>query len=171
MNSFDTAMAFVLASEGGYVFDPRDNGGETNLGVTDKQDGKVDRLIDVNGDGTLMVPVKDLTIDQAKVVYRRNYWTPTHCDELSPGRALIIVDTAVNMGVHQAIKLIQRVGGLTEDGCFGPHTLAAAKVLDIEAYGAARLAIYKQLSGWATYGHGWSIRVTKVISTAKGLEG
>lgn len=171
MNSFDTAMAFVLASEGGYVFDPRDPGGETNKGVTDKQDGKVDGNVDVNGDGTLMVHVKDLTVDQAKVVYRRNYWTPTHCDELSPGRALIIVDTAVNMGIHQAVKLIQRVGGLTEDGVFGPKTLEYAKALDIDAYGAARMAVYKQLKGWPTYGKGWSIRVNKVIFTAKGLEG
>ena len=164
-------MTFVLASEGGYVFDPRDNGGETNRGVTDKQDGKVDGHIDVNGDGSLLVEVKNLTIDQAKIVYRRNYWNNINGDQLTPGRGLIIVDTAVNQGVHQAIKLIQRVGELTEDGVFGPKTLEAAKVLDIDAYGAARLAVYKQLKGWPTYGKGWSDRVARVISRAKELDG
>jgi lysozyme family protein len=170
MDKFNVAMDFVLKSEGGYVNDPRDPGGETNLGVTDKQDGKIDGLIDVDGDGIGDVSVKGLTIDQAKIVYRRNYWDKVHGDELSPGRALILVDTAVNMGVSRAIKLAQRVSNLTEDGVFGPKTLAAAKTFDIQAYANARLAIYQQLNGWPTYGKGWTNRVHDVATRAKEIE-
>lgn len=169
MTAFDITMDFVLAFEGGYVFDPHDPGGETNLGVTDMQDGKVDHMVDVNGDGSLMVPIKDLTKEQAKVVYKRKYWNPMHGDELPGGVALILVDTAINMGVRQATKIIQKVSGLTVDGVYGPKTLEAAKVLDVEKYGEARLAIYQQLKGWPRYGKGWARRNESAVKTAKGM--
>lgn len=170
VDKFNIAMDFVLKSEGGYVNDPRDPGGETNRGVTDKQDGKIDGLIDVNGDGKGDVKVKDLTAEQAKEVYRRNYWNPVHGDDLSPGRALMLVDTAVNMGVKQAIILVQRVTGINEDGVFGPKTLEAAKNYDIDAYASAKLAIYKQLKTWPIYGKGWSSRLNEAVAKAKGLD-
>ena len=45
--NFKRALSFVLGNEGGYSNDPRDNGGETNLGITQST---LDRArLEING--------------------------------------------------------------------------------------------------------------------------
>lgn len=88
MANFDTAIAYVLADEGGLVNNPHDDGGQTNFGVTAKAYG---------GD------VSHITVDDAKRFHRANYWDPMHLDQCpSQVVATALLDVAVNRGVHRA---------------------------------------------------------------------
>lgn len=170
MSTFDTALAFVLKSEGGYVDDAHDPGGETNMGITDKRDGKTDGLIDVNGDGTGDVPVKELTREEAAQIYRREYWDRIAGDKLPADVALIAFDTAVNMGTHRAIEFLQNASGVAADGSIGPVTIAAAsKVGVLDKYADLRAAKYKALPTFPRYGKGWLNRLDACVALARKL--
>ena len=56
MNNFDSAFTIILGSEGGYVNDPRDSGGETKYGIAKKFYPNLD--------------IKNLTVEQAKAIYK-----------------------------------------------------------------------------------------------------
>ena len=94
---FDSAIQFVLEREGGYVNDPADPGGETNMGISKRAYPNED--------------IKNLTVERAKALYHRDYWLAAGCDALSPPLDLIVLDTAVNMGVGRARQFL----GQTQD--------------------------------------------------------
>lgn len=91
--SFDTALAFVLAREGGLVDNPNDPGGLTNLGISQRQYPNVD--------------IRHLTVAQAGALYRRDYWLPAGCDRLPDAPALVVFDSAVNCGVPRALEWLR----------------------------------------------------------------
>lgn len=125
MAKFDIAIPKILAYEGGYVFHKADPGGETNRGITDRLDGKVDHAVDIDGDSVGDVAIKDLSEEQAKTVYKRVFWDRMQGDHInSQAIADMLMDGYVNCG-KQAIKIIQRVIGVKDDGAFGPATLLA----------------------------------------------
>lgn len=106
---FDQAMEHVLRWEGGYVDDPDDPGGETKYGISKRAHPDVD--------------VANLTEDEAKQIYQREYWVPAGCDRISYGPlALAHMDAAVNVGVRKAITFLQLATGAHPDGVFGPRT-------------------------------------------------
>ena len=61
----------ILGHEGGYVNDPQDPGGETNWGISKRSYPGED--------------IKNLTLDQAAAIYRRDYWDMARAGDL-PGR-------------------------------------------------------------------------------------
>lgn len=125
MAKFEIAIPHVLAWEGGYVNHPADPGGETNKGITDRLDGKIDGKVDLDGDGYGDVDIKSLTVDQAKEVYKRRFWDKMRGDEIeSQAIAEILFDGYVNMGAN-AIKMIQNLVGVQQDGQIGPKTIEA----------------------------------------------
>lgn len=121
---------FIFSWEGGYVNDPLDLGGETNMGVTIgtwKQVGK-----DLNGDGLingedLKLLDKDLIID---CVLKPHYWDRWQADQIkNQSIANILVDWVWASGSH-GIKRPQRILGVTADGIVGPKTIAAINAAD-----------------------------------------
>lgn len=137
MAKFEIAIPHVLAWEGGYVNHPADPGGETNRGITDRLDGKIDGRVDVDGDLLPDVDIKALTEEQAKDIYKRVFWDRMRGDEIdSQAIANILFDGYVNMG-SQAIKILQRVIMVRDDGKVGPMTIKTLNELTNDGYSEA----------------------------------
>jgi lysozyme family protein len=119
--TFEQAFELVLKFEGGYVNDPNDPGGETKFGISKRQYPKLD--------------IKNLTIEQAKEIYWRDYYIPAKCVELEhihPKLAIYHFDTAVNIGIRQAGKILQHAinkqgFNLYIDGILGPITMSTIR--------------------------------------------
>ncbi|SFV05929.1 Lysozyme family protein [Methylobacterium sp. 174MFSha1.1] len=163
-STFERALPLVLKHEGGYVDDPADPGGATNLGVT------IGTLSLWLGRPATKAEVKALTVTTVAPIYRRNYWDAVRADELPPGLAYALFDFAVNSGKKRAVIGLQRALGIADDGALGPLTLAAVakhKPADlIDALCDGRLAFLRQLSTWARFGKGWGRRVEDVRKAA-----
>jgi len=149
MADFEKAIPLILKHEGGYVNHPNDPGGETNYGITDRLDGKIDGMIDLDGDRIGDVTVKGLTIDQAKQVYRDKFWNKMRGDDfMNQQIANLVFDSFVNMGIN-GIKILQRELGVTADGNIGDVTIgvvnkAAGKLL-FDSIKDARIQFYENL--------------------------
>lgn len=121
MATFEKAIEFVLANEGGY--EPpgsNDPGGETNFGISKRQYPWLD--------------IKNLTREEAIAIYERDYWK---FDEIAnQAIATKIFDAYVNLPPTQAIRLVQlalgtiQAGPVVADGKFGPETISHLNVAD-----------------------------------------
>ena len=119
MADFNKAIEKTLIHEGGYVDDPNDAGGETKFGISKRAYPNVD--------------IKNLTTDEAKAIYKRDYWDRVKGDEIASQKvAFELFDTAVNMGVRTASKLMQGCVGSHPDGIIGNKTLEAINSTDEE---------------------------------------
>jgi lysozyme family protein len=74
-----------------------------------------------------------------------------------------VFDAAVNSGVGQAIKWLQRAVGVADDGVIGQQTLNALAAAngDVVAkrFNGQRLMFMTNLSTWQTFGKGWARRI------------
>ncbi|WP_323008536.1 glycoside hydrolase family 108 protein [Paracoccus sp. (in: a-proteobacteria)] len=155
-SNFDRCLAEVLRHEGGYVNDPHDPGGETNMGISKRSYPNEN--------------IKSMTRARAAEIYRRDYWNPVRGDDLPAGMDLVAFDAAVNSGVSRGAKWLQSALGVPADGKIGPATLAAARAAHPEAVidraTGARLAWLRTLKTWGRYGKGWTRRVESVREEA-----
>lgn len=156
-DTFDTCLAFTLREEGGYVDDPADPGGATNMGITL---ATYRQWSDNPGLGP--ADVREMTERTARAIYRSRYWNPLRADALAPGVDLSVFDMGVNAGIWGSARLLQRALGLTGeqvDGCIGPETLSAAAKFDprtlVEDLADRQAAYYRSLSDFPTFGAGW----------------
>lgn len=160
LSNFDRALPLVLQYEGGYVDHPKDPGGATNLGITQKV------LAAWRGRSVTKAEVKALTVAEAGEIYRANYWKPVRGDVLPGGLDLATFDAGVNSGPKRGIQWTQKAVGVAADGVFGSKTLTAAQNADvpkaIKAACAARLGFVRSLAIWNTFGKGWSKRIANV---------
>lgn len=130
MANVSKLLPFILSWEGGYVNDPVDKGGATNMGVTIATWRKVG--YDKDGDGD--IDVDDLRLlskeDVLNRVLKPHYWDKWKADQIkSQSVANILVDWVWGSGAN-GIKIPQKLLGLTVDGIVGPKTLAAVNSSD-----------------------------------------
>lgn len=146
---FDKAFGRVIGHEGGYVNDVRDPGGETKYGISKRAYPNVN--------------IRELTLDQAKEIYRRDYWDRLHLDELPDAIRYDLFDAAVNSGVSAAAKFLQRAAGTAADGVIGKMTISAANGMDPQRLdkrmAGYRLQFLCDLPTFPTFGKGWVRRV------------
>ncbi|WP_336962516.1 glycoside hydrolase family 108 protein [Acinetobacter pittii] len=122
----------LIKREGGYVNNQADRGGATKYGITEA----VARANGFKGS------MRDLPLDVAKAIYRKNYWTAPRFDQvnaISSAVAEELLDTGVNCGTGFAKPLLQRALNLLNnqgkagwpdlkvDGVYGSATLGALK--------------------------------------------
>lgn len=167
-SNFPAALKELLIHEGGYVNHPKDPGGRTNLGVTQRvYEDWVKHPVDEK-------IMRSLTVDHVRALYKANYWDAVKGDDLPIGLDLCVFDFAVNAGVRRGARYLQRLVGATPDGVVGPATIAAVRryvrensLADaINAYQDARVDYYKQLKTFPTFGRGWLRRVKDVREAA-----
>jgi lysozyme family protein len=165
--NWEPCFELVLQHEGGYVNDPRDPGGRTNLGVTQRA-----------WEAYVKEPVTEefmrkLTPDQVKPFYKAMYWDKIKGDELPAGIDYAAYDLAVNSGVGRAAKYLQEIAGVPADGIIGPKSLEAIQACDpeqtVDAICDMRLSFLQKLPTFGTFGKGWSRRVAEVKSKATSM--
>lgn len=160
MAIFEEAVEIVLKHEGGYVNDPKDPGGETKYGISKR--------------AFPMIDIKALTVENAKELYRVNYWNKINGDQLTNQMlAANIFDFAVNAGIVQSVKTIQRVLNIQADGICGKDTIAAInnfpnpKILN-EQFAVKRFEYYKEIiqknPGLSVFLKGWKARCSHFIT-------
>lgn len=157
--TFDEAFHLLLGHEGGYVDHPKDPGGATNWGVTER----VARATGYSGH------MRDFPVDLAKAIYRTQYWDAVKADQLPTAVRYALFDAAVNSGVRQSVKWLQRAVGAVDDGAIGPKTLGLANATDPQHLKGVLLGIRLQfmtdLPTWQTFGKGWARRIAALLET------
>ena len=160
MKDFDEAFHKLLGHEGGYSNHSKDRGGETMWGVT----------IAVARANGYQGAMKDLPVSKAKEIYKQAYWNLIRADELPAEIRYLVFDAAVNSGVKQAVKWLQRAVGTQEDGVVGKDTLEACKALNGHLIArrmlSARIEFMASLSSWPSFGRGWARRIASLLNDA-----
>lgn len=128
MANFEKAFQYMAPHEWSqtkiFSDDPADPGGATQYGITQATLNQF-----LHGSPGFPTQVQDLTLDQAKQIYRTNYWI---FDGINDDRvASKLFDMGVNMGPGKAAQGLQialcALGrNVTVDGRLGPLTLAQA---------------------------------------------
>ena len=154
---FPTAFKKLLGHEGDYSDHAADPGGKTRWGVTEN----VARANGYKGD------MRDFPIEQAQAIYRKAYWDAVKAEELPPALRYAVFDAAVNSGVGQAIRWLQRAVGVADDGRIGSQTLMAARAAHpdfaVRRMLAQRLRCRASLPNWPSFSRGWSRRVADLL--------
>ena len=147
MTALEQALTFVLRWEGGYVNHPADRGGATMKGITQRV---YDRYRTLSGLGTQAVNL--ILDDEVREIYQEQYWNAGNCHRLRSKLDLAHFDTAVNMGINRATRILQEASGCAADGAFGPATEAAVGSCElrstVERYCEIREGWYRTTGSW-----------------------
>lgn len=156
----ETALDLILRHEGGLSNDPDDRGGLTNWGISSRAYPHLD--------------IEELTRDEARAIYRRDYLAMIRFDDLPPAVAIVVADAAVNHGIQRAAKMLQRTVGAHPDGEVGPATLCAVREHTAEdvavEFTHARLLFYRDLARrrpeQGKFSRGWELRALRTLYAA-----
>lgn len=151
--NFEEAYDKLLGHEKGYSNHSADKGGPTNWGVTQK----VARAHGYMGD------MRDMPKSMAHMIYRKSYWAPVQADALPDAVRFDVFDGAVNSGVGQSARWLQRAAGAEADGQIGPATIKAANAIPgavlAARYNGHRLMFMASLQNWDSFSEGWAKRI------------
>jgi len=168
--NFKSSFKSVIRHEGGYVDNPRDRGGATNLGVTRKT------LASWRKVPLRRFPkseVKNLKLAEVEKIYKAWYWDTVKADNLPSGVDYAVFDGAINSGPRQAIRWLQSAVGVKRDGRLGPVTMGAVQSAPAKQTVATmltmRLAWLKKLDRWPDFGKGWANRIRGVRKKAMAM--
>lgn len=159
--NFDKAFETVIGHEGGFTLNRADAGNWTGgkIGV-----GKL--LGTKYGIAANTYPnedIKNLNLDRAKQLYKRDFWDKAKCDQLPNGLRFHVFDVSVNSGVSRGIKTLQQALDVGVDGIIGNQTInAALKARQDELltkFYYHRITFYTSLASFNTFGKGWMNRV------------
>jgi lysozyme family protein len=157
--NFLTAFNKLLGHEGGYIDHWLDPGGKTRYGITEA----VAREVGYRGD------MRELPLDLAQRIYKERYWDAVQAESLPADVRYIVFDGAVNSGVVQSAKWLQRACGVKDDGVVGPQTIRAANALSPDGLKrkilAQRLRFMATLSNWQAFSRGWANRIADLLET------
>lgn len=165
MADINKLAPLILKWEGGYVNDPLDRGGATNMGVTVSTWQQVGYDKDSDGDIDA-VDVKLLDKKDFTAVLRK-YWDRWQADKIqNQSIANILVDWVWGSGKWGIINP-QKILGVTADGIVGPATIKAINDADPETLFtkiyAARInfleGIVQRRSSQKRFINGWKNRL------------
>lgn len=176
-SSFQTAVAWVMAWEGGFQNDASDPGNWTGGAIGDGM--LVGTKFGISAAAYPTMDIVNLTPQEAKFLYARDYWTPINGDALPAPVAMVVFDAAVNCGPTASAQWLQAVLGVTTDGIIGPLTLAAvanyvaAEPVPLTGWAALcgevvaqRVAANGLNPTFSTNGLGWSRRISMLLLQA-----
>lgn len=167
--TFDECFDRLIGHEGAYDNNPKDRGNWTS-GVIGNGRLKGTKW-GVSAAAYPNLDIENLNLQDAKAIYRRDYWTPAGCDVVHPLVKFHLFDMAVNGGVRAAIRAMQRAAHEVEDGVIGPKTQAALERIEplrlVARMSGARLeAMTHMQEAWKEFGKGWARRIAANLQEA-----
>jgi len=169
MSNFDRMFDIVVGHEGGFTSNPADPGNWTG-GAVGSGVCRGTRF-GISAAAYPDLDVANLTIDTAKELYQRDYWQRFAGDHLPPALALMAFDASVNNGTGRAIRWLQQLVNVSQDGIVGEATLHAIDQAATRPDGIAnlcveflalRLLFMASLPTWKTFGLGWARRLCRL---------
>lgn len=155
-SNFERSIPILLEEEGGLADNPKDPGGLTNFGISQRAYPHLD--------------IRALTREGAAAIYARDYWSACGADRVPWPLCLFVLDHGVNAGAVASIKCLQRAAHVGADGKIGAETLAAVQGANLRSlcrqFNVERCRYYMSLSGFQTFGLGWLGRVASVALKA-----
>jgi lysozyme family protein len=155
--NFKACLDLVLKSEGGWVNNPNDPGGETNFGVT--------KRVWEEYVGHPVESLKKLTKEEVAPLYELKYWRPCYGELLPRGLDYLCFSFGINAGCGRSIKDLQKSIGVISDGIIGPRVmqkLRESNIADvIKVFSESRREYYKSLKSFPIFGRGWISRTDK----------
>ena len=172
MTDMDQAIGLTLGVEGEWSDHPSDPGGKTMFGITEatlrraKRQGVVERS-----------SIRQLTVEDAKAIYRELYWMPVRADDLPRGLNALVFDVQVNSGqggrrLQHALNAVAR-SGIAIDNVVGDQTVGAALSFVrrdgeniyrlLAEVSARRFLHWAGLAIWPTFRVGWARRGARVL--------
>ncbi len=169
IESWNAYQPILKTIEGGKVDDPRDPGGRTNMGVTQRTYNQWRK-----SKGLPIRDVYQMALDEWVSIMKGSFWDTVRGDELPAGVDVILADASVNSGPARAIKFLQQALGVAVDGVFGNGTMNALKADDdndalIAKINDIRLRFMRALKTWKTYGKGWTSRVNQMTKIGQAM--
>ena len=168
MSHFDRAFGIIVGHEGVYSDDPKDRGNWTG-GEPGRGELKGTKY-GISARAYPHLDIKALTLDDARAIYRRDYWDRCRCGDMAWIVALPVFDLAVNCGQGFAAITLQRAVGAAPDGAIGPRSLASLQSRDAQAVAAEVMAqrAYQMTAfpTWGTHGLGWMRRAMRLALQA-----
>ena len=169
--TFEDAVEIVLSKEGGYTADPDDSGNWTG--------GKVGKGVlkgtkfGISAAAYPDFDIKTLKRSEAVAIYKRDYWDKLRAEQLPDSLRLTVFDMAINAGVSRAVKLLQQVCKVEQDGIIGPITISQAQTIGLAAYSKIRQDYYKKITARdpkkLKYFNGWIKRTLYVEKATENL--
>lgn len=155
MSIYHKLIDRILDHEGGYVNHPNDPGGETKFGIAKRSYPHVN--------------IAALTRVEAIEIYRRDFYEPVAKVIDNEDLLFQVLDAAVNHGMGNATRMLQRALDVADDGHWGPisrrayqdyiHFRGPDKALAVASLGmkflAQRLRFWSRLSTFKDFGAGW----------------
>ncbi len=169
MSNFDRMFDIVVGHEGDFTANPADpgnwTGGTIGAGICRGT------RFGISAAAYPDLDIANLSLDAAKALYQRDYWERIAGDRLPSAVALLVFDAAINNGTGRAVRWLQQVAQVRQDGVIGEQTLSAIDraaagpdgVADLcVEYLAQRLMFMSSLATWKTFGIGWARRLCRL---------
>ena len=167
--TFDEAFDRLIGHEGGFSRDPKDPGNWTGGSVGNGLPKGTKYGIAANTYPDL--DIENLTLEHAKEIYYRDWWLKVGGDVLDPAILYQLWTFAINSGMGNAKRALQRAAGAAEDGKIGPITIAKIQAMSLDdlllQFFAAKIRYYTSLrQGFIDFGRGWMNRVADDLDYA-----
>jgi lysozyme family protein len=169
MSNFDRMFDIVVGHEGDFTANPADpgnwTGGTIGAGICRGT------RFGISAAAYPDLDIANLSLDAAKALYQHDYWQRIAGDRLPSAVALLVFDAAINNGTGRAVRWLQQVAQVWQDGVIGEQTLGAIDraaagpngVADLcVEYLSQRLMFMSSLATWKTFGIGWARRLCRL---------
>lgn len=141
--TFEQCIELIGVHEGGYSSDRSDRGnwssGKVGVGVF------LGSKFGISGMSYPTLDIKNLTWDQAKAIYKRDFWDKYRIGDLAPSVRLFTFDSCINHGPSAGIKILQRSIGVKADGVVGRETVGQSHKATPWKFAESRSDYYSEI--------------------------
>jgi lysozyme family protein len=114
--------------------------------------------------------IEGMTEERAKQIYYKDWWVKLGMDQFKPALSYQMFDAAINHGMSNATKMLQRAVGVPDDGIIGRVTKRGIDIMTLDdvlmCFLAERLDYMTYIGTWQTFGKGWARRIALNLKIA-----